>query len=61
MAKADYLTGDGPTLADIPAGCAVNRWYVMDVDRPSLPNLEAWHARLADRSAYQDHVMMPLV
>ena len=61
LAKADYLTGDGPTMADIPAGCAVNRWYVMDVDRPSLPNLEAWHARLADRSAYQDHVMMPLV
>ena len=61
LAKADYLTGDEPTMADIPAGCAVNRWYVMDLERPSLPNLEAWHARLKDRSAYQDHVMMPLV
>ena len=61
LAKADFLTGDVPTMGDIPAGCAVNRWYAMDIDRPSLPNLEAWHARLKDRTAYQDHVMMPLV
>ncbi len=61
LANANYLTGVAPTMADIPAGCAVNRWYVLDLDRPALPNLEAWHARLKDRSAYQDHVMMPLV
>ena len=48
-------------MADISAGCAVNRWYAMDVERPELTNLEAWHARLKDRSAYQDHVMMPLI
>ncbi len=61
LAKADYLTGDAPTMADIPAGCAVNRWYVLDIERPSLPNLEAWHTRLKDRSSYKDHVMMPMV
>ncbi len=61
LAKADFVTGDEPTMADIPAGCSVNRWYALEVDRPSLPNLEAWHARLKDRPAYQDHVIMPLV
>ncbi|NQV83270.1 MAG: glutathione S-transferase family protein [Rhodospirillales bacterium] len=61
LAGADFMTGNAPTLADIPVGCAVSRWYAMDVKRPSLPNLEAWHARLKDRPAYQDHVIMPLV
>ena len=61
LAKADFLTGDEPTMADIPAGCSVNRWYAMEVERPNLPNLEAWHGQLKERPAYQDHVIMPLV
>ncbi len=61
LAGADFVTGDEPTIADIPAGCGVNRWYAMEVDRPALKNLEAWHGRLKDRAAYQDHVIMPLV
>ena len=61
LKNTEYLLGSSPTLADIPAGCAVNRWYAMDIDRPSLPNLEAWHSRLKDRSAYQNHVIMPLI
>jgi glutathione S-transferase len=61
LAKADFLGGDAPTMADIPAGCAVNRWYAMEVERPHLPNLEAWHGRLKDRPAYQDHIIMKLV
>ena len=61
LAKADFVTGNEPTIADIPIGCSVNRWYALEVDRPSLANLEAWHACLKDRAAYQEHVIMPLV
>ena len=61
LKNTDYLLGNSPTLADIPAGCAVTRWYNMDIERPSLPNLAAWHNRLKDRPAYQNHVIMPLV
>ncbi|MBC8338154.1 MAG: glutathione S-transferase family protein [Rhodospirillales bacterium] len=61
LENADFLTGNDPTIGDIPSGCAVSRWYAMDVNRPSLPNLEAWHTRLKARPAYQDHVIMPLV
>lgn len=57
----DYLTGNAPTIADIPAGCSVSRWFAMDVERPTLPRIEAWHERLQARPAYQDHVIMPLV
>ena len=60
LETGDYLTGNEPTIADIPVGCSVSRWYAMDVDRPSLPNLEAWHDKLKERPAYQDHVIMPL-
>lgn len=61
LAGADFVTGDEPSMADIPAGCSVNRWYTMEVDRPNLANLEAWHKRLKDRASYQEHVIMPLV
>ena len=37
----DYLCGDRLTMADIPLGAAVWRWYNMDTPRPSLPNVEA--------------------
>ncbi len=61
LAGAGFVTGDEPTIADIPIGCSVNRWYTMEVDRPALANLEAWHASLKDRAPYQEHVIMPLV
>ncbi len=61
LGNSDYLTGGEPTMGDIPAGCSVNRWYTMDVKRPALTNLEAWHERLKARPAYREHVMVPLV
>ncbi len=61
LKNSDFLLGDSPTIADIPVGCAVNRWFTLDIDRPPLPSLKAWHDRLKDRPAYQEHVMMPLV
>ncbi len=61
LENGDYLTGNAPAIADIPVGCSVSRWYAMDVKRPSLANLEAWHERLKQRAPYQDHVIMPLV
>jgi glutathione S-transferase len=28
------------------------------LERPKLPNVEAWYARLKDRPAYREHVMV---
>jgi glutathione S-transferase len=55
-----YLGGEAPCIGDIPLGCAAYRWYALDVERPDLPNLEAWAGRLAARPAYRQHVMLPL-
>ena len=48
------------SVGDIPLGCFVWRWSQLPIQRPSLPNLEAWHARLQARPAFREHVMQPL-
>ena len=56
----DFLTGDKPTMADIPLGTSAYRWFNMDIDRPELKNVEAWYDRLRERDAYSNNVMLPL-
>lgn len=53
-----YITGDTFTMGDIPAGAQLFRYFEMPVERPSLPNVEGWYARLKDRPAYREHVMV---
>jgi len=57
---SEYLNGSSFTMADIPLGCAVWRYYSLDVERPKLVNVEAWHERLKQRAAFQSRVMLPL-
>lgn len=59
LADHPYLAGDTFTMADIPAGTALYRYYEMPVDRPPLDNLRAWYDRLTERPAYRSHVMIP--
>jgi glutathione S-transferase len=61
LAGKAYLEGDRFSLADIPAAIQVYRWHVLPVERPALPNLEAWYARMQERPAFKTHVMFPLV
>ena len=55
-----FIMGDGLTVADIPIGCAIYRWYAMPVEHGNFPNVRAWYERLAQREPYQQNVMMPL-
>jgi glutathione S-transferase len=55
-----YMLGDRLTMADIPVGAFVHRWYALDVPHPDLPSLRAWYQRLTEREAFQTHVMLPL-
>ena len=54
-----YLAGDAFSLADIPAGTALYRYYELDIERPAAPNVEAWYARLQERPAFRENVMRP--
>lgn len=60
LAKQDYLSGDTFGIGDIPLGCFAYAWFEMPIERPALPNLEAWYQRLKSREAYQRAVMTPL-
>ena len=52
-----YLCGDSLSMGDIPLGSMMFKYYSLDIDRPSLPNIEAWYARLCERPAYREHAM----
>ncbi len=60
LADRDYLCCVHFTMADIPLGTAVWRWYNMETERPALANVEAWHHRLKQRAGFQQYVMQPL-
>jgi glutathione S-transferase len=59
LADRPFLAGDEPTLADIPAGATLYRYFELDIERPSIPNVEAWYERLRERPAFRQHVMTP--
>ncbi|MBT6272533.1 MAG: glutathione S-transferase family protein [Chromatiales bacterium] len=52
-----YLNGDAMTMADIPAGSLVHRWFHWLQTPPTHPNVRAWYERLAARPEYQTHVV----
>jgi glutathione S-transferase len=60
LAARDYVTGPAFTMADIPLGATAYRWFRLDIERPPMPNLEAWYERLCARAPYQSTVMVPL-
>jgi glutathione S-transferase len=47
-------------MGDIPIGCEIQRWMRVAIERPKLPNVEAWFERLRARPAYQKFVDIPL-
>jgi glutathione S-transferase len=59
LADRPFLCGDTLTLADIPAGTSLYRYFELEIERPSLRNVEAWYRRLQERRAYREHVMVP--
>ena len=61
LADRAYIMGDTLTVADVPLGCAIYRWYALPVDHGNFANLRAWYERLAERPAYKEHVMLPLI
>jgi glutathione S-transferase len=61
LAGRRFLEGEVFTLADIVLGAYARRWFgVEGVAKPELPQLERWHARLAEREGYRRFVAPPL-
>ncbi len=60
LAGKDFVQGSDLTIGDIPVGAMAHRFMNLVTDRPDMPNLEAWYARLKDRPGYRAHVMLPI-
>jgi glutathione S-transferase len=59
LADRMYVAG-AYSMGDIPIGCEVQRWMRLPMERPKLPNLEAWFERLCARTAFKKNVDIPL-
>lgn len=59
LADRPFLLGEHLTLADIPAGTALFRWFSIDIPRPDHRHVRRWYDRLQQRPAYREAVMVP--
>lgn len=50
-----FLMGKAFSIADIPAGMVVNRWFTLNFPKPALPAVTAYYDRLALRPAFRTH------
>ncbi|CAD7387521.1 glutathione S-transferase [Xanthomonas arboricola] len=50
-----FVLGADFTLADIVLGLSTQRWLASPIERPALPAVAAYHARLKTRAGFQQH------
>ncbi len=50
-----YVAGGHFTLADIPIGLSVNRWFMTPLERPAFAAVAAYYERLSGRPAFLKH------
>ena len=60
LSDSAFVGGESLSIADIPVGIMVYRWFTLDIERMELPSLHRWYRRLTDRPAYKDNVMIEL-
>lgn len=56
LSRHAYVGGEEFTLADIPLGVHVHRWFSFEIAKPEAPHLRAWYDRLRARPAYARHI-----
>ncbi|MBA5827757.1 glutathione S-transferase, partial [Escherichia coli] len=50
-----YVSGNTFTLADIPIGLSVNRWFGTPFEHPDLPAVSRYIERLATREGFKQY------
>ena len=51
LGRQAFMAGDHFTMADIPLGCDVHRWFNLPQPRESRPHIERWFQVLSGRQA----------
>jgi glutathione S-transferase len=60
LSAQPFIAGAQFSIADMAFGNSVWRWFAFPIERPKLPHLEQWQARLSQRPGYQKYVTQPL-
>jgi glutathione S-transferase len=55
LSKQSHVAGEGFTMADVPIGLSVNRWFMTPMDKPVFPAVSAYYDRLSRRPAFVLH------
>jgi glutathione S-transferase len=53
-----FLAGPTFSLADIPAGTTLYRYFEMGIEVPRHSHVDAWYGRLSERPAYRGTIMV---
>jgi len=56
----DFIMGGDFTMADIPVGAVLKRWYTLRGEDDRHPNVLAWQKRLNQRQSFVAHTNMEL-
>ncbi len=59
LKDSHYIAGNTLTMADIPPGMMLYRWFEMGIARPDMPHVDSWYGRLRERPAYHAAVCVP--
>ena len=59
LADRRFLLGDQMSLADIPFGTHLFRYFGLDIERPNLPHVARWYHTPQQQPVYRTHVMVP--
>ena len=60
LARHEFMAGEHFSMADIPLGCEVHRWFSLPQQRLPRPNITRWFEGLCARQASQGVLDMAL-
>ena len=60
LARQPFMAGERFTMADIPVGCEIHRWWGLPQPRPARPHLDRWYNRVSTRPGARGVLDQPL-
>lgn len=60
LADSAYVGGAAFTLADIPLGPIIHRWFNLDFEKPDMPHARRWYDTISERPAVQKWVLIEM-
>ena len=52
LTKTRYIAGNSWSMGDIPISIRCHRFYLLDITKPNMPNLESYYERIKNRGSF---------